>query len=176
MPSLKKKDLKQEYSSLMKEKPDVTLATYRGLSVHDITDLRKKLKEKGSTLRVIKNNIFKIALQDNFGDLSDDFHQKFQGPLGVVFTKGELPVVAKVLQDYSRDNKNVQLVCGFMDSSYYSKEELEAISKLPSRDEVLTTLAVSLNSPAIKIANGLSQVISSLARVIQAVAEKTASK
>ena len=176
MPSLKTKNLKQEYSSLLERKPDITLATYRGLSVNDITDLRKKLKEKGSALRIIKNNVFKIALKEYFGDLSNDFDKNFQGPLGVVFTKGELPGITKVLRDYGKENENVQLVCGFMESSYCSKKELEAISNLPSRDEVLATLVASLNSSATKIASGLSQVIASLARGVQAVAEKNASK
>ncbi len=176
MPSLKKKKLKQYYSSFLEDGTDIVAITYQGLSVGDLTSLRQKLRKKSSILRIIKNNIFKIALKEHFGELSEDFNLNFRGPVGIASTKMGLSDIAKLLSDYSKENSHVQLVCGFMDSSYHSKKELDVIASLPSRDELFATLMASLCSPASSIIRGFSEIITSIARGVQVVAEKKQKK
>ena len=176
MPSLKKQDLKKAYLSLLEGEPDIAFTTYLGLSVDEITSLREKLQEKGAHLKVVKNNIFKLALKEKLNSVDERFYKDFQGPIGVIFTQEGLPGAAKVLRDYGKENESVGIICGFMGSSYHAKKELEEIADLPSKEALLTSLVHSINSPASKVASALSQVIASLARGIQAVAEKNHAK
>ena len=172
MPSNKKIELKEQYSELLSENPDFIMTRFSGLNVEKMTELRRQLGEKNAPYRVIKNNIFKIALEERKDIQGFPVDETFVGPLGVVFIKEDVPSVAKVLKKFAEDNEAMSLVSGVMESNYYDAKGVAAIASLPSREESLATLASALNSPARNIAGLMNQIMSSLARAIQAVGDK----
>lgn len=170
MPSVKKQELKESYNNILEEYPDFILTRYSGLDVEHVTDLRRKLTEKNVSYKVIKNNIFLLSLKEKSG--VKDFPEELKGPLAVAFTKENLPSVAKVLKDYSKENEHLQIVSGVMEDNYYDAKGVEAIASLPPKEESLAKFAAALNGPTTQIAGLMNQIMSSLARAIQAVGEK----
>jgi large subunit ribosomal protein L10 len=161
MPSQKKIDLKDEYSQLLKENPDFILTRYQGLSVAKLSELRKELHKSNSPFRVVKNNIFKLAIGDR-EDLKDfPSDNELTGPIGVAFIREEVPAVAKVLKKFSQENDAFKLLSGVMESTYYNEAGIKSLAEMPTRDEALTMIASMMN-----------QVMSSLARGIKAIGEK----
>lgn len=172
MPSQKNIDLQQNYSDTIKSSPNFILTRYTGLSVSQITDLRGKLREKGVTYKVIKNNVFKRALQETPEIDGFPYDSTFEGPLAVAFVAEDMPSAAKVLKEYAKEQDKLQIVAGVMETTYYDASGVESIASLPSKEELLATLAASLNSPATKMAGVMNNIMASLARAIKAVGEK----
>ncbi|MCB1199691.1 MAG: 50S ribosomal protein L10 [Leptospiraceae bacterium] len=172
MPSQKKINLQEDYSSHLSQSPNIILTRYSGLTVAQLTTLRGKLREKGVVYKVVKNNIFQLALKAS-QDLKDfPYDSTFEGPLAVAFANEDVPGAAKVLKEYAKEQDKLQIVAGVMEQTYYDANGVEAIANLPSKEQLLATLAASLNSPATKIAGLVNNIMASLARAINAVGEK----
>jgi len=172
MPSAEKIALKSTYDALLKERSDFILTRYSGLDVAQLTSLRKKLSDKGVKYTVVKNNVFRVSLESS-GLVKDfPYDSTLKGPLAIAFVKSDLPVVAKVLKDFSKENEKFQITAGVMEAAYYDKNGVSAIAELPSKEQILAQIAAMVNSPATKIAGVLNNVMASLARGIRAAAEK----
>ncbi|MDH4262650.1 MAG: 50S ribosomal protein L10 [Spirochaetia bacterium] len=172
MPSQKKIELIQQYSQLLKDNPDFILTRYQGINVAKLSELRKELNKTNARYRVVKNNIFKRALSERTDIKDFPADNVFHGPIGVTFVKEDVTVVAKALKKFSGENENFKMISGVMESRYYDEAAMKSVADMPSRDQSLATLASALNSPARNIASLMNQVMSSLARAINAVAEK----
>ncbi|TGK12249.1 50S ribosomal protein L10 [Leptospira fletcheri] len=174
MPSQEKHEAVAQLKGKLEESSDFILASYSGLTVEEITGLRAKLRKEGSEMKVVKNNLFLLALKESekHKDKNIAFGPEYQGPLAAIFSNENLPSVAKVLKEYAKANKNLILKAGYLDGSVLDANGVEAIAGLPSREQLLAQIAGGLNGPARSIASGVNQIIASLARAIQAVAEK----
>jgi len=172
MPSQKKIELIQQYSQLLSDHPDFILTRYQGINVAKLSELRKELNKSNARYRVVKNNIFKRALAERKDITNLPAGNEFHGPIGVTFIKEDVPGVAKVLKKFSGENDSFKMISGVMESRYYDETAIKAVAEMPSRDQSLATLASALNSPARNIASLMNQIMSSLARAINAVAEK----
>jgi large subunit ribosomal protein L10 len=176
MPSLRNKELLEEITKILQEKPNVLMTTYSGLTVEQLTELRKKIREKNGTLKVVKNNLFKIALknshQHEFEGKVEEIEKTLFGPIAVVFAKDELPSIAKILVEESKKEEKIQLKGGYFEGKFLDQKEVKNIAGLPTKEELLTMIARGLNTPAQKIAIGINEIITKLARGIKAVAEK----
>jgi large subunit ribosomal protein L10 len=150
------------------------VATYSGLSVAELSNLRKEMREKKSKMKIVKNNIFKIALKESarHSGVAAQMDSVLKGPVAVVFTDTNLPSVSKTLVEYSKKSDKVQIRGGYMDGRFLNSKEVIQIAELPSREELLSIIARGINTPAQKIAYGINEVMSSLARAIKAVGEK----
>jgi large subunit ribosomal protein L10 len=172
MPSAEKTELKEEYASLLKARPNFVVTQYQGLDVAQMSALRKKLREAGGSYTVVKNNVFTLALKES-GVVKDfPYDSTLKGPNAIAFASEDVPAVAKVLRDFSKDNEKLKITAAVMESTYYDAKGAATIADLPSREQVLAQLAAMLNSPATKIAGTLSNIMASLARGIKSVAEK----
>ncbi|GBF48877.1 50S ribosomal protein L10 [Leptospira ryugenii] len=163
-----------ELKAKLEAKPNFILASYSGLTVEDITNLRAKLRKEGSSLKVIKNNLFLRALKESneHKDKSIDFGDAYKGPLAAIFSDEGLPAVAKVCKDFAKDKKELDVKSGFFDGQVLDKKGVESIAGLPSKQELLAQVARGINAPSTQIASGINQVIASLARGIKAIGEK----
>ena len=131
---------------------------YRGLTVDQITDLRHQLKNVDSGLRVVKNNFAKLAMR-NFSDKLDDV---FVGPVAVAYVKGDKAnEVAKVLFKVAKDSAKLSVKAGFVGGEIMSSDKLEAISKLPSRLELIASLMGTMKAPVQKLAATLKAYMES---------------
>jgi len=170
MPSPKKQKLVQDYRDLIEKYPNYIFTRFSGLDVGEMTQLRSELRKEGVEYRVVKNNIFKLALKDREDvEVPDDV---FAGPIGVVFAGEQTPKAAKSLEDLQKELEQIQIFSAVLDAEYFNEERAKAISKLPTREEILGTLARALNGPATDIAGLMQNIMASLARAIKAVGEK----
>ena len=152
----------------LKERKNFILTDYSGVKVNDLANLRRQLSEKDARYKVIKNNLFRRALKEA-GYVSIDEHLK--GPLGVAFSGDQVGEVAKILKEFSEKNEKFSYLAGVFDNVIYGKEQIKRIADLPSKEVLLSQTMSMINGPARSIATGMNQIMASLARGIQAVAE-----
>ena len=174
MPSVDNRESLVKIKEMLAKRSDFIITTYSGLDVEKMTDLRAKVRGKQAQLKVIKNNLFRIALQESEVHKKDaeKFIPQLKGPLAVTFMDTDFPVIGKLLVDYGKNNKVVEIRSGFTEGKFLSKSEVTDMAGLPSKEELLTIIARGLNTPAQKIATGMNEIISKLARAVKAVGEK----
>ena len=160
-------DLKQSFGN----DNDFIFTDYRGLTMEQITNLRKQLGTKDVEYKVVKNNFAKIA----FEQLSTpDVSAYLVGPTAVAVTPRDTNEVAKILFDFLKEVPALQVKGALVSGSVYDAAQTEAFSKLPGRLELISMLMSVMNGPVRNLASALNDVPSRLARVIKAVADKKA--
>ena len=123
-----KEKVVSDLTSKFNESNFFILTHNNGLSVHEITNLRNQLREAGSTFKVVKNSLAKIAVNDT---KVKDLSEHFNGPLAIVFSE-ELTSQPKIISDFTKDNENLSIVGGFMDGEIIDKETISKLASLPS--------------------------------------------
>jgi large subunit ribosomal protein L10 len=142
------------------------LTDYRGLSVTEITSLRRKLREAGIEYRVVKNTLARLAAEKvNRDDLTDSF----VGPVAIAFGYGEIVEPARVLADFIRDSRSTLTIKGgFLADRMLTAGDVAILSRLPSREVLLARVLGGMVSPIASLVNCLSAPMTGLARVLQA--------
>ena len=128
-----------EIKDRLQEAKSVVLFDYRGLSVAEVTELRRKLRENGSDYKVYKNTLTRRAVEESKLGLEE----YLTGPNAISFGTDELSIV-KVLSDFSKDHKALELKAGIIDGKVANAEELAKYASIPSREGLLTMLAGGL--------------------------------
>ena len=148
----------------------IVLAEYRGLEVGNLTTLRREARKSGVYLRVLKNTLARRAVKDTpFEKLAD----KMVGPL--MYGISSDPVnAAKVLSDFAKGNDKFVIKAGGMPNAVISAKEVTALANMPSREQLLATLAATLQAPIAKLARTLNEVPASFARALAAVRDQKA--
>lgn len=136
----------------MKNSSSFVAFKYQGLNVEKFMKLRRNLREKGCTCEIIKNNITSRAVKECGYDLED----AFVGPVALVFSKDDAIAPAKVLFDFAKENKVVEVIKGVVDGDVYSFEQLKTLSALPSYETLLTQLAAGMMGIVRNLAIGLN--------------------
>ena len=128
-----------EIKKKFEDAKSVVLFDYRGLSVSEVTDLRKKLRENGADYKVYKNTLTKRALDD----LKIDMNQYLEGPSAVTFGTDELSIV-KILSDFAKEHEALELKAGIIEGKVADLDDLKRYAAIPSRDTLLTQIAAGL--------------------------------
>ena len=163
-----KKDAVAAIQDRLKESNDFVFTDYRGLTVGQITQLRARLREKNADFRVVKNRTAKIAFDNlEYPDVSD----YLTGPTAIALSSDDTGPVVKELLNFGKEAP-VELKGGIIDGAVFNYQQMEAFSKLPSRDELLAKLMSAMNGPVTNLALTLNAVPQKLVRVLQAVKEK----
>lgn len=160
--SLKKLD------KLFGETNTVILTEYRGLSVAEMTELRRALTQN-VTLAVAKNTIIKLAANNAGVEGLDD---KLTGPTAIAFVQGEAVDAAKAMKSFAKDHKAFVVKGGYMDGSALSAEQIEAIAEMDNRETTLAKLAGALQGTMAKAAGLFAAPASQMARLSAALQEK----
>lgn len=157
-----KVELKQpvvnEISELLKDAKAVVLADYRGLTVEEDTKLRKMLREAGVTYKVYKNTMVNFAIK---GTEFEELGKHLEGPTAVAVSKEDAALPAKLLFNFAKEAKALELKAGCVDGTYYDTDGIKVIATIPSRDELIAKFLGSIQSP-----------VTNFARVIKQIAEK----
>jgi len=163
-----------ELKARLEKKSNFILASYSGLTVEDMSNLRAKLRTENSEMKVVKNNLFLRALKesDRHKDANIDFGEAYKGPIAAIFADETLPSVAKICKEFATDKSALEVKLGYLDGQILDKKNVEAIAGLPSKAELLSKVLGSINMPATSIASGMNQIMAGLARAIQKVGEK----
>ena len=112
---------------------------YRGLSVAEVTELRRKLREVGADYKVYKNTLTKRALDE----LNIDMNEYLAGPSAIAFGTDELSIV-KIINDFAKEHEALELKAGIVEGKVAGLEDLKRYAAIPSRDMLLTMLAAGL--------------------------------
>ena len=132
---------------------------YRGMTVDQITQIRKSLRKDDAAYRVVKNRYAKIALQNLDRSGAED---QMVGPTAVALIKGDSAnVVAKVLYAAAKDGVNLQVKGALLDGEVLSADQIEAISKLPTKLELIASLMGTMKAPVQKLAATLLAYVES---------------
>ncbi len=149
--------------------PLMILADYKGLKVEQFNHFRRKLEEQGSTVKVVKNRLAKIAIQGTELSVLSDY---FKGTTSVT-TSGVDPVgPAKVFTEFVKDHEAVKFKAGFMAGKVLSRGEIEALAKLPSREELIAKMLGSMRTPARNWVNVLAQIPRQVVNVLAAIRDQ----
>lgn len=148
----------------------IVVTQYSGLSVADLTELRAKLREGEGQLKVVKNRIAKIALAGMGGDAALDL---FKGPVAIAFA-ADPTVPAKATSEYAKENDNLKLVGAIMDGEVMDAAGVGALASMPSREELIATVAARLIGQATQVIGRLNSQGQQLAGAIDTIREKAA--
>jgi large subunit ribosomal protein L10 len=157
----------QKIKELIESNQNVIFTDFRGLNVAQITDLRRSLQEKESEYRVVKNSYARLALRELGFPFEEDF---LIDPTALALVKTDIGPISKVLFDFTRDS-TLKIKGGLIEGKVVSSTDVEAISKLPGRDELYAMLMGTMNAPLTNMIYAMNGVITKLVRTVQAVAE-----
>ena len=169
-PAGAKVELVAELRELVGVTKAAILTDYRGLSVAELTELRKKLRDVDAEYRVVKNTLFKLAAEGTMPVA--DMGEHLTGPTAIGFAKGDPVAVAKILLDYARDHKAMSVKAGVMDGRVLSAAQVDALSKTPPREVLLAQMVGSLQAPISGFVFTLGGIISNFVFTLQAIADK----
>jgi large subunit ribosomal protein L10 len=133
----KKEQVVAELQEKLKDVKLAILADYSGLNVTKITELRNELRKSDAEIRVIKNTLFKLASKDSEFNL---FDEHLKGPLALIMNFGDVVEPTKVLVDFAKKNAELELKVGVMNGAVLTKEQVQTLSELPSREVLLGKL------------------------------------
>ncbi len=153
------------------ESVGVIFTDYRGLSVPELQALRTSLRGAGAEYHVIKNTLLRLAMGSDVESLPYELHN---GPTATAFILGEQPAVAKAIVDFAKTHKQLEVKGALIEGRVLSKEEVEELAKLPSRQELLGMVAGLVAAPISNLVGVLNEVIAAPVRVIGAIEEKVA--
>lgn len=163
--------LRQELEGIFESAGAIVVTHYSGLSVAEMTELRGKLREGGGQLKVIKNRVAIVALG---GDDADDAAKAlFKGPVAIAFAE-DPTVAAKATSEFAKDNDNLKLIGAIMDGEVMDAAGVDALAKMPSREEMIATVVARLMGQASQIGQRLAAPGQQLAGAIKAIEEQAA--
>ena len=159
-----------ELRSIFKNMSAAVLVDYRGIEANQVVELRKKLNDASSTMKVIKNSLARIAAEDTpFAELADQFTQT----RALVYSDGDAVQQAKVLSEATKSVDNLKILAGILvgdsKTSILNTGEVEALSKLPSREELIVKLLFIMQSPATQFVRTLNAVPTKFVHILAAV-------
>lgn len=147
------------------------LTDFKGMSVEELTGLRVRLRQVGGEYHVVKNTLARIAFTDGKHDtLKDKFHENS----GVAFAYDDPVQVAKALSDFARQSKLFHLRSGSLDGKPMTAEQIEALAKLPGREQLLGQLLGTMNAVPTNFVSLFANMLRSLLYALKAIEEKKA--
>jgi large subunit ribosomal protein L10 len=146
----------------------IWIVDYRGLSVKQAEELRRRIRDKDASYKIYKNT-FTVRALDELGLPS--LGEVLQGPSAFVFVQGDPMDSAKVLKTYAKETNVLKLKGGLMDGQALTAAQVATIADLPSRDEMLAKLLGTMAGPLVGLVSVLNAVPQKLVRTLQAVAE-----
>ncbi|MFT8318395.1 MAG: 50S ribosomal protein L10 [Sporolactobacillus sp.] len=144
-----------EIAGKLKESAAVIAVNYRGLSVSEVTELRKQLREAGVDYKVYKNTFVRRATAA--ANLSD-FDEALTGPTAVSFSKEDVIAPAKVLYNFAKEHEALEIKSGIIEGKITPVEQIKALAELPSKEALLSMLANVLQAPIRDFAIGVKAV------------------
>ncbi len=169
MPTAQKERVIEETKELYGKAIGVVFTDFRGLKVKELQQLRNQLKAKGGEIHVVKNTLFRLAAGDDAGALPYELHN---GPTAIAFLFENESAGAKVLVDYASSHKSFVVKGGLIAGKTYDSKGVEALSKLPTREVLLSQLIGTIAAPIGNLIGLIEALYADPIRTIGAVADK----
>ena len=166
-----KQGLIEQYQGGLASARHAFLVNFEGLTVSQATDLRSRIREQGGSYEVVKNRLALRAIDGHdIGELRDHFH----GPTAVAYVDDDPVVLAKALTEFKKDVPAIEFKGALVDGQAVDAAEVEAISKMPGREELIARLLYLLQSPITRLARGLAAIPRQFVVVLDQVAKQKA--
>ncbi len=169
MPNAQNKEMLEAIKADLDGVSAVWVVDYRGLTVKEIQNLRHNIREAGANMKVYKNTLMRIALEQSELPTLDDM---LEGPSAFVFAGDDVAAAAKAVKNFAKENQNLEIKGGLMEGKAVSAAEVEAIASLPSREELIAQIAGAISGVARGLATTINGVPRGLAQVVKAVADQ----
>ncbi len=153
-----KQPIIEEISAGIKDAQSVVVVDYRGLTVEEDTKLRKELREAGITYKVYKNTMLNFAFK---GTDCEPLTSVLEGPSAIAISTDDATAPARLISKFAKDAPALEIKAGIVEGTFYDANGMKAVAAVPSREELLSRLLGSMQSP-----------ITNLARVLNQIAEK----
>ncbi|SMX46644.1 50S ribosomal protein L10 [Maliponia aquimaris] len=168
MDRAQKEKVVEELGQIFESSGVVVVARYEGLTVAEMTDLRGRARKGEAQVRVAKNRLAKIAVE---GTPCAGIASLLEGM--TVLTFSEDPVAAaKVVEEFAKDNKKFEILGGAMAGTALDRAGVEAVSKMPSREELIASIVGCIGAPASNIAGAIGAPASNIASILSTIEEK----
>jgi large subunit ribosomal protein L10 len=139
-----KKQIVEEISTKFRESKSTIVVDYRGLSVSEVTELRKQLREVGVEFKVYKNTMTRRAVE--LAELTG-LNDALTGPNAIAFSNEDVVAPAKILNDFAKKHEALEIKAGVIEGNIATVEEVKALAELPSREGLLSMLLSVLQAP-----------------------------
>lgn len=164
-----KKEIVASVADVAKRSLTLIAADYRGLSVTDMTTLRSEARKVGVHLQVARNTLVRRALK---GTPFECMNESLVGPVLLAFAGEELSAGARLLRDFSKKNEKLSVKALSLGGKLFGREHLEAVAKLPTRDEAISKLMAVMQAPITKFVQTLAAPQVKLVRTLAAIRDK----
>jgi len=156
----RKDELVAQYTELINESRAIFMAEYKGMTVKKMEALRDEIAKAEGNFHITKNTLLKIALEQTNHPIPEEI---LKGQIATGFALSEVPTMAKTLVDFAKTDENMVVRGAILSGRILSAEDVEALAKLPSLEQLRAQLIGLINAPATNIAsvitNGVRQVI-----------------
>ncbi len=167
------KAFKDEKIEKIKEKVDkaqvAILTNYQGLTVEEITKLRRSIQKGGGDYMVTKNTLTKIAIKDTQYEV---LSESLKGPSAIAFGFEDPVSPAKALSQFIKEAKKGEIVAAVLEGKLLSAQEAKALANLPTKEELYAKMLGCVNSPATGIVGSINAVMAQLTRAMAAVRDQ----
>jgi large subunit ribosomal protein L10 len=162
-----KVEIVDELKEKLSETQMAIIINYQGLSVAEITDLRNRLRPTGTECKVTKNTLMRLAIEgdENWSTMT----QFLKGTSAFLLVKDDLGGAIKAYQKFQKDTKKTEFCGGVMQGQALNEQQVQAITELPSKEQLMAQIAGAINAVATQIAVGIKEVPSSICRGINEV-------
>lgn len=144
----------------------IVLTDYRGLNVHDIMELRRRLKEAGVDYKVVKNTLAQLAAEKA---AISDVNVYLSGPTAMAFGFGDPVAPAKIISEFAREHKELEIKGGILEGRVIGADDVKALALLPSREVMLARVASAMQAPIAGVVGALSGCMRKLVYALDAV-------
>ena len=170
MDRAQKEKVVEELGQIFESSGVVVVAHYAGLTVAEVQDLRARMRDAGGAVRVAKKRLAKIALE---GTPNEPIADLLTGM--TVLAYSEDPVAAaKVADEFAKGNDKLQILGGAMGGTALDTDGVKAVAKMPSREELIASIAGCIGAPASNIAGAIGAPASNIAGVLSTIEDKAA--
>jgi large subunit ribosomal protein L10 len=166
-----KVEVVEELRSIFSRAKSAVVANYQGIDAQGITALRVHMRSRSVDFRVVKNTLARRAVKDTSLEV---LGEDFQGPISILVGFEDLVAPAKALADFAKSGatKSPEIICGVVEGKKVSPEEVEALAKLPSREELISQMLSVFQGPTTNFAGVFSSLLRKLVGTLDAIREK----
>jgi large subunit ribosomal protein L10 len=165
-----KRDAVERIRESIAAQKGAVIAEYRGLTVSEITRLRRSLRASGAEFKVVKNTLVRLAAKGTGFERLEEF---FVGPTAVGFAESDPVAMARAIKEFAAGNRKIRVKAGFVDGRVLTPGEVEALADLPPREVLIAQLVGGLASPQRRLAQALSAPPRKLVYALHSIHEKT---
>ena len=164
-----KKAIVAEVADVAANAYSAVAAQYIGLSVEDMTELRKKAREAGVYLRVVKNTLARRAVQ---GTDFECISEALVGPLVLAFSQEDPGAAARVIKDFAKENDKLEVKIVSIGGKLLAPGEIDRLASMPTKEQAISLMMALMKAPVEKLARTLNEVPTKVTRVVAAVRDQ----